>query len=249
MRQASVGFHCPDCTKQGAQKVINPRALFNRRPLITQILIGINVAVFIAGVGAGLQTKASFVQDGGLFSANIQGFTFGIADGEWWRIVTSGFLHVNVIHIALNMLALYRLGQLVEPVLGRLRFALAYAACLLTGSLGALIVSPDRATVGASGAVFGLMGVTFMVLRARGIDPFTTGIATTIAMNLVITFTLSNYISVGGHVGGLAGGFLVGWILTDVGPRFLKDDSLILGTVVAVAVVAAGAAVLVGMAV
>ena len=250
MRQASVGFHCPECTKQGAQKIVRPQQLLNARPLVTQALIAINVAIFAIGIGSGLETRPQVAVDYGLiaeFTAS-DGFVFpglGVAHGEWYRLLSSGFLHVNVIHIAFNMLVLYQLGQLLEPVFGRLRFGVVYVVSLLCGSLGVMLVSPGNLTMGASGAVFGLMGFAFMALRARGIDPFSTGLGGTIVLNLIITFTLSRYISVGGHVGGLIGGVACGWILTSAGPRYLKDNALTLGVVVMLGVVAGASAILI----
>jgi membrane associated rhomboid family serine protease len=250
MRQASVGFHCPECTKAGAQKIVRPQQLLNARPLVTQVLIAVNVAIFAIGVGSGLETRPQVAVDYGLiaeFTAS-DGFVFpglGVAHGEWYRLLTSGFLHVNVIHIAFNMLVLYQLGQLLEPVFGRLRFGVVYAVSLLCGALGVMLVSPDNLTMGASGAVFGLMGFAFMALRARGIDPFSTGLGGTIVLNLIITFTLSRYISVGGHVGGLIGGLACGWILTSAGPRYLKDNALTLGVIVMLGAVAGASAILV----
>ena len=248
MRQASVGFHCPECTKKGAQKIVRPQQLLNARPVVTQVLMAINVAVFAAGVGSGLETRDRFIVDGGLVGAAFNPFNgqlIGVAEGEWWRLVTSGFLHVNVIHIAFNMYVLYRLGQLLEPVLGRVAFTLAYFVAMLGGGLGVMILSPDEYTVGASGAVFGLMGLAVAVFRSRGINVMDTGLGATILLNLVITFTLSSYISVGGHVGGLIVGFLAGWILTDAGPRYLKDPSVTMGAVAMLGVVMAGSAILI----
>jgi membrane associated rhomboid family serine protease len=237
MHQASVGFHCPECTKSGAQKVVRANQL-RTRPVVTYGLIAINVAIFIAGIGSALQTRDAVLFDYGLISeVTTPGgvvVPVGVAAGEWYRLITSGFLHVNIIHIAFNMLALYQLGMLLEPAFGRLRLFAVYMTSLLVGSMVVTIVSPDQLTIGASGAVFGLMGFAFMALRARGIDPFSTGLGGTIVINLIITFTLSSYISVGGHGGGLAGGFLCGWIMTDLGPKHLKDDRATLAAVVAI---------------
>lgn len=244
MRQASVGFHCPECTKQGAQKVVRPGQLVTR-PLVTQVLIGLNLAIFVAGIGPGLQTKDQFILDGGLVaSAFFAGDLIGVANGEWWRIVTSGFLHANLIHIGFNMFILYRLGQLLEPALGRTRFALAYGVSLLGGSLGVMILDPSSFTVGASGAVFGLMGVAVAVFRSRGISVFDSGLGATLALNLVFTFSIPG-ISIGGHVGGLITGFVVGVLLTDLGPRYLKDPALIVGAVVTLGLVVGASAILI----
>jgi membrane associated rhomboid family serine protease len=245
MRQASVGFHCPECTKQGAQKIIRPQQLLRTRPVVTQALIAINVAIFAAGIGSGMETRQRFIVDGGLVGGGLlDGELIGVAHGEWWRLVTSGFLHANLIHIGFNMFVLYRLGQLLEPVLGRVRFALAYMVAMLGGGLGVMLLDPNVFTVGASGAVFGLMGVAVAVFRSRGINVMDTGLGATILLNLAFTFAIPG-ISIGGHVGGLVVGFLVGSLLTDVGQRYLRDPALIIGAVVALGVVVAGTAILI----
>ncbi len=242
MRQASVGFHCPECTKSGAQKIVRPRDLVTK-PMVTQVLIGINVAVAL--VGMSLQGDDLVFKGGLVANGFLDGELVGVANGEWYRIVTSGFLHAGLLHLGFNMFVLYQLGKLLEGALGRLRYTIVYFVAMFSGSLGVMILSPDSLTVGASGAVFGLMGAAVATLRQRGIDVMSTGLGGTIVLNLVITFTLSRYISVGGHVGGLIGGFLAGWILVDIGPRLLKDPSLILGVVVAMGVVVGGSAILI----
>jgi membrane associated rhomboid family serine protease len=236
MHQASVGFHCPDCTKSGAQKVVRASQL-RTRPVVTYTLIGINTAIFLLCIGSGLETRPQVVFDFAMLGRSpVPGLDIGVAAGEYYRLVTGGFLHANIIHIAFNMLALYQLGMLLESAFGRTRFLAVYVVSLLAGSLGVVILHPDQLTVGASGAVFGLMGFAFMAMRARGIDPFSTGLGGTIVINLIITFTLSGYISVGGHLGGLVGGALCGYVLTDLGPRQLRDDRAILGAVVGLGV-------------
>lgn len=224
MRQASVGFHCPECTKSGAQKIVRPAQLL--RPVVTQALIAVNVAVFVAGMGSGLETRNAMTVDGGLVGLALtnEGL-IGVATGEWWRLLTSGFLHANVIHIGFNMYVLYRLGQLLEPALGRGRFVLVYFVALLGGSFGVMLLDPNALTVGASGAVFGLMGAAVSVFRSRGISIMDTGLGATIFLNLAFTFTIPG-ISIGGHVGGLVFGYLAGELLHTVGPRYLKDANL-----------------------
>jgi membrane associated rhomboid family serine protease len=128
---------------------------------------------------------------------------------EYWRLITGGFLHSGFIHIAFNMYLLWMLGQMLEPTLGSARFAGLYLTALLWGSFGALVLDPGALTVGASGAVFGLMGAAAVELRARGINPFQTNIGVLILVNLAFSFVLSG-ISIGGHIGGLVGGALVG---------------------------------------
>lgn len=246
MHQASVGFHCPECTKQGAQKIVRPQQLFNQRPVATLTLMALNVLVYVAGIGPGGSTKDSFVYDGGLIARGFDPIRLqlvGTAEGEWYRLITSGFLHANLIHIGFNMFVLYRLGQLLEPALGRVRFVVLYFVAMMGGALGVMVLDPDALTVGASGAVFGLMGGAVAVFRSRGINIMQTGLGATILLNLVFTFAIPG-ISIGGHVGGLIVGFLAGWILTDIGPRYLKDPSVIMGAVAALGVVAAGASII-----
>lgn len=241
MHQASVGFHCPECTKQGKQKVYTRANLqVLNRPVLTQILIGVNVAIFLAGIDGGdsvTRVSGRFFSDGALFGPLV-------ADGEWWRIVTAGFLHAGVIHLAFNMFALFRIGQVLEPAIGRSRFGAVYLTSLLTGSLGVMLLSPNEPTVGASGAIFGLFGLMFLATRANGIDPWSSGIAPTIAINLFITFGIPG-ISIGGHLGGLAGGLLCGYLLYDLGPKQRWTAQVQVAVVAAVGVAAAVASVLV----
>lgn len=220
MQTASVGFHCPECAHGGRQKVYT-RANWSdalRRPVVAQALVAANAAVFAAGLADSATNavagRGGFAVDGGLFGP-------AVADGEWYRIVTSGFLHAGLMHLLFNMLALWNLGTVLEPALGRARFALVYAVSLLTGSLGVLVLSPDSLTVGASGAVFGLMGALVIAQRARGIDPWSSGLGSVLGINLLFTFAIPG-ISIGGHLGGLLGGLLAGWLLLDVGPRTLR---------------------------
>jgi membrane associated rhomboid family serine protease len=236
MHQASVGFHCPECTKSSGQKVIRASQL-RTGLFVTNALIAINVAVFVAGMGSGLSTRDSVIQKGGLAGPLV-------AVGDWWRIFTAGFLHANLIHIGLNMWVLYLLGQLMEPALGRLRFALVYVVSLVSGSLGVLVIDPNSYTVGASGAVFGLMGAAAAAMRSRGINPFATGIGTTIILNLLITFTIPG-ISIGGHVGGLIGGFVAGWVFTDLPPAWNRHPAVPVAAVVALGIALTGACLVV----
>jgi membrane associated rhomboid family serine protease len=127
---------------------------------------------------------------------------------------------VNITHIAFNMFALWILGGMLEPAIGTLRFGLIYFVSLLAGSFGALLVTPDSFTVGASGAIFGLMGAALVVLRNRGVNPMESGLVLWLVLNLLITFTLNN-ISIGGHIGGLIGGTLAAVVLFE-GPDVLR---------------------------
>jgi membrane associated rhomboid family serine protease len=214
MRQASVGFHCPECARAGRQRVVTARSLTSARPVVTMALIAANLAVFLADLPSmsnGLNGFGDLARDGALYGP-------AVADGDWWRPVTAGFVHAGLIHVGFNMFLLYQLGRLLEPAIKWWGFLVLYVMSLLGGSLLVLILDPNEATVGASGAVFGLMGATFIAMRSRGIDPFSTGIGPLIVINLLLTFTISD-ISIGGHIGGLVAGAVGGWLLWEWGPR------------------------------
>jgi membrane associated rhomboid family serine protease len=237
MNTASVGFHCPECAKTGRQKVYTKSSLARiNRPLVTQVIIAVNVVVYVAGFvyesRNALSGRGGFALDGGLFGPSV-------AAGEWYRLVTSGFLHAGLLHLGLNMYLLYLLGSSLEPALGRARFLAVYFTSLLCGSLGVILLQPEALTVGASGAVFGLMGALFVLARARGIDPWSSGIGSLIVVNMIFTFAIPG-ISIGGHVGGLAGGMASAWLLE--GNRNLAGRQA-LGAVVALGGAAAVAAI------
>ena len=202
MTPTPVGMRCPECSAQKTQ--VRSLRTLSANPTVTMALIAINVIAFLGSGQFGLGTQSGANT---LFS---HGWLYGpdIAVGhDYWRLVTSGFLHVGFIHIGSNMYLLYVLGRMLEPVLGNVRFALLYGVSLLFGSFGALAFSPVAETVGASGAVFGMMGVAFFELRNRGVDPMQSGIGGLILINLVLSFAISG-ISIGGHIGGLIGGSL-----------------------------------------
>jgi membrane associated rhomboid family serine protease len=207
MSEASVGFHCPGCVRRGGQKVITPRSL-EVRPLLTQVLIGVNVAVFLLGIG--------LVAVEGVGDLSVRGELNGpaVADGEWWRLITNGFLHANLMHLALNMMVLWFLGTQVEMALGRVRYAIVYFGSLLGGSLGALLLNPYGSTVGASGAIFGIMGAAAALQARRGLSIWSTGLGGLLAINLLVTFLVPG-ISIGAHVGGLVIGFITGFLIAE----------------------------------
>ncbi len=205
MTTTPVGMRCPECARQKTQ--VKTLRNSQRRPEVTIALIVINVIVFLTEGNftfSGGPTGKVY-EEGALFGS-LKGLpTLGVAHGQWWRIVTSGFMHENLIHIGFNMYVLYILGQMLEPALGRVKFATIYAVSLLCGSFGALLVTPHSPTVGASGAVFGLMGAAAVEMRARQIPVMQSGVGGLILLNLVISFALPG-ISWGGHIGGLIGG-------------------------------------------
>ena len=132
-----------------------------------------------------------------------------VADGEWYRLVTAGFTHGGLLHLAFNSIVIWQFGSLLEPAIGKPRFIALYIASLLAGSAGALVLSPDALTVGASGAAFGLVGAAAVGLHRRGMNIWSSGIGMMLVINLVITFSVPG-ISIGGHLGGLAGGACLG---------------------------------------
>jgi membrane associated rhomboid family serine protease len=211
MTPTSVGMRCPECSRDKTRVV--RRAYAGGDPIVTYTLIGVNVLAFVATLVSGASVGGSLGGNSVLEKASLYGPA--IANGDVWRIVTAGFMHYGVLHILFNMYALYILGSMLEPALGRLRFALIYFVGLLAGSVGALILDPNAHTAGASGAIFGLMGAAFLVMRNRGIDPIQSGLGVWLLLNLLITFTVSN-ISIGGHIGGLIGGGLAAWVLVEL---------------------------------
>jgi membrane associated rhomboid family serine protease len=205
MTSTSVGMRCPECARQTTQ-VRNLRNSYDR-PVVTIALIAINVLIYFGG-----STRAGFLGDYGLYGP-------AVANGEWWRLVTAGFLHGGLLHIGFNMYILWFIGNQLEPVLGRVRFVALYFASLLAGSFGALLFSPTALTVGASGAVFGLMGATAVMEYRRGMNPMQGGIGPLIVLNLVIGFLPGLNISIGGHIGGLVGGAFAGYVIDQLQTR------------------------------
>lgn len=216
MHQASVGFHCPSCTKAGAQKVYQGISAIQGRPVLTQVLVGINLAVFVIGLaisGAGSLGTGGVTQ----FQADFGLAALFIWDGELYRLISSGFLHSGLLHLGMNMWVLWVLGQGLERMGTRWQFGAVYLASLLTGSLGALIVEPGAITVGASGAILGIAGAIVIAQRARGIALRDSGLLPFLVLTLVISFLPG--ISFGGHLGGFIGGCIVGWAFYDLGRR------------------------------
>ena len=198
-------MRCPECAQQRTKvtRGVGEAGLFASAPA-TVVLIALNAVAFLAeiasasgGLGVG---NSSAVFDFGLYGPFV-------AEGEWYRLVTGGFLHASFIHIAFNMFALYFLGRLLEPSIGTPRFLAVYVASLFGGACGALILDPNALTIGASGAVFGIFGATFVIARGRGFDSVASSIGIILLINLALSFGSSN-ISLGGHLGGLVAGVI-----------------------------------------
>ena len=242
MTTTPVGMRCPECARQKTK--VRTAATLTKAPELTYALIAVNVAVFLAmaSTGGGISTTSGTLYLKGVLYAPY------VADGEWYRIITSGFMHAGLWHIALNMYSLYFLGMLLEPSIGKLRFGLIYAVSLVGGSLGALLLSPNSGTLGASGAIFGLLGATILAMRARGIDPMRSGLGVVLLLNLAITFLPGINISIGGHLGGLIAGGLLGYLMFEVAERRRVPGNVIYAVSGAMFVVLAVVAVVIAQA-
>jgi membrane associated rhomboid family serine protease len=219
MTVAPVGLRCPDHSgrPQGVQRVrsqVRRAGWASTGALVTKTLIAINVLVYLAEIGSG-----SGATGAGTGSSVVDRFALDgpdVANGGWWRLITAGFLHANLLHIGLNMLILWLVGSPLEEMLGRGRYLLLYFVSLLAGSAGALLQAPLVTTVGASGAIFGLFGA-LLVLEYFATGQIVGGQAFgLIVINLIFSFTFSN-ISWGGHIGGLVGGILGTLVLARFG--------------------------------
>jgi membrane associated rhomboid family serine protease len=205
MTPAPVGLRCPDHSgkPQGVARVASAgrTVRVGSSPLTaTHVLVGLNVLVYLITVGQGGGINApggSLVNDWLLFGP-------AVADGDWWRLLTSAFLHGSLIHLGMNMLGLWWLGSMVESALGTPRYVLLYLVAGLSGSAGALLLDPLQPTLGASGAIYGILGA-LLVLEYLSTGSLAGQAMTLIVLNLALTFTIPN-ISIGGHLGGLAGG-------------------------------------------
>lgn len=242
LTQADVGSLCVDCMRRARPATRDRIRFWNaaQSVLVTRVIIAVNVAIFVWVLfGPDRYIGGGVINGRELNMALSQYF---IDDGEWYRLISSGFLHYGLIHIGMNMFLLWQLGVLLEPALGRGKFALLYFVSMLGGAVGALALSPNALTGGASGAVFGLMAAATVGLQQRGVNPFKTGIGATLILNLLITFTIPG-ISVGGHLGGAIMGAALGYAMLE--PRWNRDApwigwvAPIIGMVGSLAVVAA----------
>jgi membrane associated rhomboid family serine protease len=216
MTPAPVGQRCPEHSgkPQGARRVsagMRRGTFEGTGALATKTLIAVNVVIYVITAAQG----AGFNSPGG--SLYLRWVLFGplVASGDWWRLITSAFLHASLLHIAFNMYFLWFVGSAVEAALGRGRFLLIYFVSALAGSAGALVHTPNAPVVGASGAIFGILGAALVLERQRN---YVLGgsAAALIVINLILSFTLNN-ISIGGHIGGLIGGVLCTLILSKFG--------------------------------
>ena len=235
MTPTPVGMRCPDCAGQKT-KVMTARSMIVE-PRVTYALIAMNVAAYLVQMlvaGSGNARSGRVYAEGALWGPLVN-------DGEWWRLVSSGFLHADPIHLLLNMVVLYFLGTMLEPAFGHVKFAFLYGAALLAGSFGALLVSPAAETIGASGAVYGLMGAVVVHLRDRGIPLMQTFVGPLLIISVLWNFTRTD-ISVGGHFGGLIGGALAAALILWADRR--RSTAIALAGCVAVAAISVAGAII-----
>ncbi len=241
MTPTPVGMRCPECSRDRT-KVKTIRST-PATPIVTEALIVINVIVFIAETAAGGSLGAN--SGGTIFN---HGALFGPAivhQHQYWRIVSAGFLHDGLLHIAVNMLSLYFVGRVLEPAIGSLNFAAIYLSSLLAGSFGALLFQPHALTVGASGAIFGVFGALIVVAHARGIPIWQSGLAPVLVLNLLFSVSFSG-ISIGGHLGGLVAGLITGWMVVEFGERRRMPGIVLAGCLVVAALSVVGAVAVAG---
>jgi len=238
MIAAPVGFQCPECVKDGSKTVRQARTQFGGKvqtssDLVTRILIGTNAVVYLIQLVGGDRFTNRFSLIPRAFVPGLG--SVGVADGEWYRLVTAMFLHASLLHIAFNMWALWVLGPPLESLLGRSRFLTLYLLSGIGGSAASYMFSPVRiSSVGASGAIFGLFAATIVIGRRLNLN--IQAIAVVLGLNLALGFTF-NGIDWRAHVGGMITGFVVGGIFA-YAPRERRTQLHVAGCVlVALAIV------------
>jgi membrane associated rhomboid family serine protease len=211
---------------------VNRRA--TARPgIVTTSLIAVNVGIYLLQLAQGAPTSASAgsIYDWGVLNAT------DVAQGDWYRLLSAAFLHYGPIHLGMNMLALWWIGRPLEDWLGPIRYLLVYLVSGVAGSAGALLITPNADTVGASGAIFGILGAA-IVLERQGTYVLGGSAITLLVVNLAFTFAVPG-ISIGGHLGGLAGGALCILALSRLGKRsavYGRIDLLSIASILAVGV-------------
>ena len=230
MQQASVGFQCPECVHSASRAVVSelrPGALLAlgvgaESFWATKTLLALNLAGFVYSLATGgtlLSLRGSTaMRDGALFgklSATSTGPVIGVDAGEYYRLITSAFLHDGMIHLAFNLYVLWFLGQLLERAFGWPVFASVYAVSLFGGAFGVMLTAPNAPTVGASGALFGMMGTMAALQKVTGISFWRSSLGVLLIVNLAFTMLIPG-LSKGGHLGGLFAGLAMGWMIRTI---------------------------------
>lgn len=208
LREAAVGYQCVDCVADGRRDVRQARTVAGApiraqqaAPLVTYILMALNIGVFLVTAAQSRSIMAN--ESASQLFLEWALFPPAVADGQWVRVIGSGFLHFGIIHLAVNMFALYIIGRDTEMILGRARYTSVYLVSLLGGSAAVMALQTSAVTAGASGAVFGLMGAQAVILLKLRRSP--APVLSIIAINVVISITIPG-ISLWGHLGGLLAG-------------------------------------------
>jgi membrane associated rhomboid family serine protease len=246
MIPAAVGFHCPECVSEGRRTTRAARTVYGGRirpgeapGLVTRGLIAVNVVMFIVASASGANVLSG--SGSSPLFRHLALIPPAVANGEWWRLFTAAFLHFGVFHIAFNMWALWICGPPLEAAMGKARFLTLYVLAGVGGNLLSVGLGPlDETAAGASGAIFGLFAALYVVARHRSFN--TQPIVTTIVLNLVFTFAVSN-IDWRGHVGGLVTGGIVAAIIA-FAPRGPRRDRIQIAGIAAVAVLLAAGGLL-----
>jgi membrane associated rhomboid family serine protease len=242
MTPTPVGMRCPECSRERT-KVRTARTFSTEGPSLAHVLIAINVLVFLAEGSTGSSLGA-----GGGGTVYTKGALFGpliSIKHEYWRLITSGFLHAGFAHILFNMIFLYIMGPTLEQWIGRLAFGAVYFTSLLAGSFGALLFQPDIPTVGASGAAFGVLGALIVLARSKRISIWESGLGLTLAINVIFSISFKG-ISIGGHLGGLIGGALAGLLIVELAERRRNEVAALAGCALIAIVSVAGAIAVAG---
>jgi membrane associated rhomboid family serine protease len=242
MTPTPVGMRCPERSR-GRTRVTRGVRSGPVLPRATQALIVINVIVFVAETATGAPLSG-----GGGGTIWNHGYLLGQAitqNHEYWRLITSAFMHDGFLHIAINMFSLYFVGSALEPAIGSRNFVVVYMTSLLAGSFGALLFQPGYPSIGASGAIFGIFGALIVVARYRGIPFWQSGLGFVLVVNLVFSLSVRG-ISIGAHLGGLVGGLIAGWLVIELGERRRQPALAVVGCVVIAAVSVIGALAVAG---
>jgi membrane associated rhomboid family serine protease len=222
MTPTSVGMRCPECarerTKVKTAGQVRQRATMGGRYSMTQILIAVNVIIFVVETAGGSSLGGGNPANGSLYQhLALDGIDIHFHH-QYYRLLTGGFLHDGILHILFNMWFLFAVGPALENGLGRWKFLAIYVASLFAGSFGALLFEPDAYTVGASGALFGLLGALVVIANRRGISIWQSGLGATLLINIVFSLSIAG-ISIGGHLGGFVGGVICGWLYLELAER------------------------------
>ncbi|MDA3027083.1 MAG: rhomboid family intramembrane serine protease [Actinomycetota bacterium] len=214
MRQASIGYQCPKCASNSTPVIRGiSKSRFIPSPENNQVtkFLGISlISIYVAQIVFG-----------DILISNFALFAPSISTGQWWRLLTAGFLHGSILHLLFNVYILWVLGSQLESILGKTKFIIIYFVSLISGSLASFLFSPfGTYSIGASGAIFGLMGAMLVVGRKKRLD--ISQVAVLVVLNVVIGFVLSG-IDWRAHLGGLAAGSLIAWVFLNA--TWLKEKT------------------------